>query len=109
VNEEEVTSLHGILPSAALAKAQQSDVKSLTGKSGLDWFGLSAATQGTAFANVLSSLTPSANATPSTPSNDPVAQLAALLQNGTSLSTIVNTIAQSVSGSVQQQLAGTMS
>ena len=109
VNEEEVTSLHGILPSAALAKANAGDVKSLAGASGLDWFALSAATPGTAFANVLSSLTPSANATPSTPSNDPVAQLAALVQSGIPLSTIVNTIAQSVSGSVQQQLAGTMS
>src|SRR3984957_19079506 len=109
VNEEEVTSLHGILPSAALAKANAGDVKSLAGASGLDWFALSAATPGTAFANVLSSLTPNASAAPSTPSNDPVAQLAALVQNGTPLSTIVNTIAQQVSGSVQQQLAGTMS
>jgi len=109
VNEEEVTSLHGILPTAAFDKASAGDVKSLAGPNGLDWFALSAATPGTAFANVLSSLTPSANATPSTPSNDPVAQLAALVQSGTPLSTIVNTIAQQVSGSVQQQLAGTMS
>jgi len=104
-----VTSLHAILPSAALAKASTSDIKSVFGSNGLDWFSLNAALPtGSAFANILNSVTPNANAN-ATPSSDPIAQLAALVQNGTPLSTIVNTIAQSVSGSLQTQLSGKIS
>ncbi len=79
-------------------------------KSGLDWSSLSGATavSGSAFSNLFAGLTSGANGA-STGSQSLLAQLMAMVQNGTPLSSIVNHISQSVGNAVQQQLSGKLS
>ncbi len=80
------------------------------GKAGADWSLFSG--QGnpvgdSTFASILGSVQGPVS-TDAMGAQDPIAALESLMQNGTSLQTIVDQISQSVGASVQQQLAGTL-
>ncbi len=64
---------------------------------------------GALFGNVLNGLTSGTNGATATGSQDLFAQLAAMVQNGTPLSSIADQISKSVGNALQQQLAGTLS
>ena len=99
-----MTSLHSIQPAHNVQSMFQS-ASSAFGST--DWFSASGAVAANAaFANVLSMLTP-ANAG-ATGSSDPIAQLTALVQQGTPISSIADRLANNIGASLQRQLSGTV-
>lgn len=60
------------------------------------------------FASILGSVQASQVSTDAMGAQDPIAALESLMQNGTSLQTIVDQLSQSIGASVQQQLTGTL-
>lgn len=104
-----MTSLHSIAPSSTTSTATAPRTGTAL-KSGLDWFSLSGAmsANGAAFSNLLAGLTSGANAA-TTGSQSLLAQLSAMVQNGTPLSSIIDQISKSVGNALGQQLSGKLS
>ena len=99
-----MTSLHSIVPSLPAKTATAPSANQ-------NWFSLSGtmSVNGALFANVLNGLTSGPNGATAAGSQGLFAQLAAMVQNGTPLSSIVDQISKSVGNALQQRLAGKLS